>query len=85
MGGNEDVSMTAGIWGFLILFGLALACWVLFRGMNKRLRRVRYAAAEEERDRTGVQWAQQTGESQRQADLEAEEEQLEQPGDPEGR
>lgn len=37
-GGNESVAVTAGIWGFLVLFGLAIACWLLFRSMNKHLR-----------------------------------------------
>lgn len=81
MGGNEDVSTTAGIWGFLILFGLALVCWLLFRSMNNHLRKVRYAAAEEEQDEGGVQYAEQTGESERQADIELTEEHLEQEGD----
>lgn len=37
-GGNESVAVTAGIWGFIILFGLAIACWLLFRSMNKHIR-----------------------------------------------
>lgn len=47
MGGNESVEVTAGIWGFLVLFGLALACWFLFRSMNNHLRRVKYLEREE--------------------------------------
>lgn len=83
MGGNEDVSTTAGIWGFLILFALAIACWLLFRGMNKRLRRVRYAAADEERDRAAVERSEATGESERQAGIELTEERLEDLGETE--
>ncbi|NNG39998.1 hypothetical protein HJ588_12055 [Flexivirga sp. ID2601S] len=57
-GGNESVLYTAGIWGFLVLFGLALACWLLFRSMNKHLRGVtwreedRRAAADATRARS---------------------------------
>lgn len=41
-GGNESVAITAGIWGFLVLFGLAIACWVLFRSMNNHLRKAQW-------------------------------------------
>ncbi|RNI22261.1 hypothetical protein [Flexivirga caeni] len=41
-GGNESVAVTAGIWGFIVLFGLALACWLLFRSMNNHLRRAQW-------------------------------------------
>lgn len=41
-GGNESVAGTAGIWGFLVLFALAIACWLLFRSMNNHLRGVRW-------------------------------------------
>jgi hypothetical protein len=41
-GGNESVAVTAGIWGFLVLFGLAIACWLLFRSMNKHLRKTQW-------------------------------------------
>jgi len=41
-GGNESVAVTAGIWGFLVLFGLAIACWLLFRSMNNHLRKVKW-------------------------------------------
>lgn len=81
MGGDENVSTTAGIWGFIILFALALACWLLFRSMNTRLRRVRYSAADEARDREVVEVAEETGESERQAAIELDEERLEEKGD----
>lgn len=42
MGGTESTQVTAGIWGFLVLFGLGLACWFLFRSMNAHLRRMRF-------------------------------------------
>lgn len=41
-GGNESVAITAGIWGFLVLFGLAIACWLLFRSMNNHLRKAQW-------------------------------------------
>ncbi|MFC6708107.1 hypothetical protein [Flexivirga alba] len=41
-GGNESVTITAGIWGFLVLFGLAIACWLLFRSMNNHLRKAQW-------------------------------------------
>ncbi|TWE11870.1 hypothetical protein [Rudaeicoccus suwonensis] len=47
-GGNESVAVTAGIWGFLVLFALAIACWLLFRSMNNHLRGVRWR--EEDRE-----------------------------------
>ncbi|MDE9367209.1 hypothetical protein PZ938_16440 [Luteipulveratus sp. YIM 133132] len=44
MGGSGEAStqVTAGLGGFVVLFCLAVACYFLFRGMNKRLRGVRY-------------------------------------------
>jgi len=47
MGGNESVEVTAGIWGFLVLFGLALACWFLFRSMNTHLRKMTFTEREQ--------------------------------------
>lgn len=41
-GENESVAVTAGIWGFLVLFGLAIACWLLFRSMNNHLRKAKW-------------------------------------------
>lgn len=46
-GGNESVAVTAGIWGFIVLFGLAIACWLLFRSMNNHLRKSQW---QEEQD-----------------------------------
>ncbi|YAL82718.1 hypothetical protein ACMYYO_12395 [Dermacoccaceae bacterium W4C1] len=43
----ESVTTTAGLIGFIVLFCLAIACWFLFRGLNKRLRRMRFAADRE--------------------------------------
>lgn len=53
MGGNESVEVTAGIWGFLVLFGLALACWFLFRSMNAHLRRMKFTEREQARGAGG--------------------------------
>lgn len=47
MGGNESVEVTAGIWGFLVLFGLALACWFLFRSMTAHLRKMTFQQREQ--------------------------------------
>lgn len=41
MGEDEATNVTAGIWGFLTLFILALVCWLLYRSMSKHLRNVR--------------------------------------------
>lgn len=47
-GGNESVAVTAGIWGFVVLFGLAIACWLLFRSMNKHLRKAQWHEEQEQ-------------------------------------
>lgn len=44
---DTGVQITAGLGGFLVLFGLALAVWFLGRDLTRRLRRMRIA--EEER------------------------------------
>ena len=57
MGEEEATNVTAGIWGFLILFLLAMACWVLYRSMNRHLRNVRLqneANVREQQDGEGV-------------------------------
>ncbi|MGN6414136.1 hypothetical protein [Flexivirga sp.] len=46
-GGNESVAVTAGIWGFIVLFGLAIACWLLFRSMNNHLRKTQWQEEQE--------------------------------------
>ncbi len=53
MGESEPTNVTAGIWGFLILFGLAIACWFLYRSMSKHMRNVRMQ--EESRSAAGRQ------------------------------
>src|SRR5699024_6548728 len=50
MGGVESTKVTAGLAGFVVLFCLAIACWLLFRSMNKHLRKVRWAEEREERE-----------------------------------
>ena len=52
MGGNESVEVTAGIWGFLVLFGLALACWFLFRSMTAHLRKMTFQQREQVSENT---------------------------------
>lgn len=47
----ESVTTTAGLAGFIVLFCLALACWFLFRGMNKRLRNIRLREEREAQER----------------------------------
>lgn len=39
-------NVTAGLGGFVVLFFLALACWFLYRSMNRHLRNVRYEAGD---------------------------------------
>ena len=54
---NTSVEFTAGLGGFLVVFGLALAVWLLGRDLTRRLRRMRLreqerlAALEAERGR----------------------------------
>lgn len=43
----ESVTTTAGLAGFIVLFSLAIVCWLLFRGMNKRLRNIRLREEQE--------------------------------------
>lgn len=38
---TTGVQITAGLGGFLVLFGLALAVWFLGRDLTRRLRRMR--------------------------------------------
>lgn len=42
----SDVEVTAGLGGFLVLFGLALMLWFLGRDLSRRLRRMRQGEAE---------------------------------------
>ncbi|WP_151524908.1 hypothetical protein [Serinicoccus kebangsaanensis] len=52
---QTGVEITAGLGGFLVLFGLALAVWFLGRDLTRRLRRMRLAeeARLREERRTG--------------------------------
>lgn len=47
----ESTTTTAGLVGFIVLFALAVACWLLYRSMNTHLRRVRYREEAERRAR----------------------------------
>ena len=53
MGGSGSAStqITAGLGGFVVLFGLAVVCFFLFRSMNNRLRGVRYREEQEAQQR----------------------------------
>ncbi len=42
MGGSGNLPIGPGVWGFLALFVLAIALWLLVRNMNSRLRRMAY-------------------------------------------
>lgn len=42
---TTSVEITAGLGGFLVLFALALAVWVLGRDMTRRLRRLDHTEA----------------------------------------
>lgn len=43
---EESTSITAGLGGFLVVFALALALWVLGRDLTRRLRRMNRAEQE---------------------------------------
>lgn len=45
-GSSQATNVTAGLPGFLVLFALGLVCWLLFRSMNKHLRKIRYDAGD---------------------------------------
>lgn len=38
---TTDVTVTAGLGGFFVLFGLGLTVWLLMRDMSRRMRNVR--------------------------------------------
>lgn len=42
-GGADPTSVGPGLAGFLAIFAITLATWVLFRSMNKHLRTVRHS------------------------------------------
>ncbi|MDQ3528031.1 MAG: hypothetical protein M3424_09190 [Actinomycetota bacterium] len=42
---TTGVEVTAGLGGFLVLFGLALVVWFLGRDLSRRLRRMRQREA----------------------------------------
>ncbi len=42
-GGGDPTSIGPGLAGFLAIFAITLATWVLFRSMNKHLRTVRHS------------------------------------------
>ncbi|MDV3220336.1 hypothetical protein [Intrasporangium sp.] len=42
MGGSGNLPIGPGVWGFIALFVLAVALWLLVRNMNSRLRRMAY-------------------------------------------
>ncbi|ADU47519.1 hypothetical protein [Intrasporangium calvum] len=42
MGEGGNLPIGPGVWGFLALFVLAIALWLLVRNMNARLRRMAY-------------------------------------------
>ena len=65
---TTSVAVTAGMGGFLVLFGLMVVVWLLGRDMTRRLRRMRLAEerrveavlrerAEQERARRGTDGA----------------------------
>jgi hypothetical protein len=39
-------SVTPGLWGFLVVFVLAIVVWLLMRNMTQRLRRLRFREQE---------------------------------------
>lgn len=57
----ESATTTAGLLGFITLFALAIACWLLFRSMNGRLRRIRFRAEQEAAERAAEREAAASG------------------------
>lgn len=49
---DENVSVTAGLAGFVVVFVLALVLWLLMRNMNGRLRGMRYREERRLKDET---------------------------------
>lgn len=69
-GGNESVAVTAGIWGFIVLFALAIACWLLFRSMNNHLRKTQWQEEHDHPVRQRIPRAPKAGETgQQKADV----------------
>lgn len=48
---TSNVEITAGLGGFLVLFGLALALWLLGRDLSRRLRGIRHREEQERQQR----------------------------------
>ena len=46
MGGSGNLPVGPGVWGFIAMFVLAIALWLLVRNMNSRLRRMAYREQE---------------------------------------
>jgi flagellar biosynthesis/type III secretory pathway M-ring protein FliF/YscJ len=63
MSDGSTLSIGPGVWGFLALFVLAIALWLLVRNMNARLRRMAYREHErvEAERAAAAETAEQTG------------------------
>ena len=44
---SDPQSVSAGLWGFAVVFVLAIAVWLLMRNMTGHLRRMRFREQEE--------------------------------------
>ena len=61
----SDVEFTAGLGGFLVLFGLALVVWFLGRDLSRRLRRMRHREAQRQEQAERQQQAQRESASRK--------------------
>ena len=54
-------SVSPGLWGFLVVFVLAIVVWLLMRNMTRRLRRLRFREQERLRREGGEGGAREPG------------------------
>jgi flagellar biosynthesis/type III secretory pathway M-ring protein FliF/YscJ len=54
-------SVSPGLWGFLVVFVLAIVVWLLMRNMTRRLRRLRFREQERLRREGGDGGAREPG------------------------
>jgi len=57
MGTGDNLPIGPGVWGFIALFVLAIALWLLVRNMNSRLRRMAYREHERAEAERGAESA----------------------------
>jgi flagellar biosynthesis/type III secretory pathway M-ring protein FliF/YscJ len=52
----DPESVTPGLWGFLVVFILAIVVWLLMRNMTQRLRRLRFREQERQAREAADGW-----------------------------